>query len=154
MIQTILITLLTCVWSHVARAQVSDAEVHAYLESNRPRGAGPGLVIARADGELTNDNQRDTAVLYTYQIGQARDRSARQYVVVFKSFGERYKPTEARLVGTKSVQLFEGLLIQNGTIVLRGKGYTPDDAMCCPSETISVKYVLVDSELVARGSKS
>ncbi len=149
MTRSILITTLLCVCPYAAQAQVSDAEVQAYLESNRPSGSGPGLVIVRADGELTYDNQPDTAVLYTYQIGESRNRSKRQYLVVFKSFGSRYEPIKHRLVGSQGTQLFEELSIQDRTIVLRGKGYSPKDAMCCPSGTALVKYVLVDGELVS-----
>ena len=93
----------------------------------------------------------DTVILYEYQIGESRDRSHKEYLVVFKSVGERYEPTKSRLVGIGGIQHLKEINIDGMTIILRGMGFSSKDAACCPSEAISVQYVVVDEELVAKG---
>jgi len=55
------------------------------------------------------------------------------------------------LVGVNGLQTLNELSIADMTITLRGKTWVPGDALCCPSETLSVQYVVYDDELIARG---
>jgi hypothetical protein len=154
MTRLILTAALLLISSPVARAQVAPAAVQEYLDANRPHGSGPGIIIARVDGKLTEYGQHlDTAILYSYQIGESRDRSHAQYLVVFKSAGEEYFPTKPRLVGISGFQILNEISIDLKTMTLRGSAWGPKDGGCCPSEAIFVLYVVVDDELVAKGAK-
>jgi hypothetical protein len=150
--RSVLTLALLLMPSLVARAQISLSEVQKYIDANRPQGFGPGQVIAGANGKLTGYGRHpDTAILYGYQIGESRDRSGGQYLVVFRSTGEGYRPTQPRLVAADGVQYLNDLSINGMTITLRGKAWGPNDPHCCPSEAISVHYVVVNDELIAKG---
>jgi len=152
MARSILIAIFILLSSTFAEAQVSPAEVQKWLDAHQPDGSGPGQVVARVDGKLWSYGTRpDAAILYTFQIGESRDRSHRQYLVVFKSVGSQYEATKPRLVGVSGLQLLNEISIADMTITLRGKTWAPGDPLCCPSEAVSVQYVVNDDELIARG---
>jgi len=152
MTRSMLIAIFFLLSLTFAEAQVSPAQVQKWLDAHQPDGSGPGQVVARMDGKLWSyGTSPDAAILYTFQIGESRDRSHKQYLVVFKSVGSQYEATKPRLVGVSGLQTLSELSIADMTITLRGKTWVPGDALCCPSETLSVQYVVYDDELIARG---
>ncbi len=108
-----------------------DTVINEHMETNREKGAGPGIIISRA---AEQGDKPAVAVLYTYQIGESRDRSGAQYVTVLDS-GLAAKGTSHRMrVGLSGVQTFNEVSIENRIITLRGKRWAKNDPACCPSE--------------------
>ena len=115
---------------------LDDAGISAYLEKNREEGSGPGIIVSKAEGVLVSGRVQ-VAILYTYQIGESRNRSFFQYVAVFDS--PSFSIPQRIRVGVNGAQTFDTISIENETITLHGKKWVKKDPLCCPSEEAILK---------------
>ncbi len=58
---TIVAVILIINFSLPLQAEEGDSAVTKYLEKNRPAGFGPANIVARTDGDLTNDGIDDSS---------------------------------------------------------------------------------------------
>ena len=101
------------------------------------------LMNQAAFGDVTGDEREDAVVVLVSQPGGSG--SFYDLAVVHKQ-----EETLANLAHTQlgdRIQI-KSLLIENGEIVVDMVTQGPDDAMCCPTQYVSNRYILESGELV------
>jgi len=120
-----------------------------FMHANRPEGRGEPLVIDTAVGQLRGGAVQMEVVLYGYAVGPDQDANHPQYLVVFEPQDGRHRASRRVLVGLKGTQRFDDVRIEGPTISLVGKKWVDGDAMCCPSQPATIRFVYLENELVA-----
>ena len=136
------LAVITAVPVHAESHEYDDELILEQLEAHRPDGFGPPLISSTAKGSVRGDVQVK-AVLFTFRMGESRDRNHWSYLIVF-GYGDPIGPV---LVGGGS-QHFDSVSIEDRTIILSGKTYADDDPRCCPSIDASVRYGIAQRQLM------
>ena len=99
------------------------------------------------EGHLDGDRAEDPVLLATCDMGM----SYRQFM--FISLSSRPKHVRMKELGGKAVQYVESVEIVNSEVVLSGKKYAPDDAMCCPSIPFHTRYTIQGDAIIEVSTK-
>ena len=111
-----------------------EQSIQNYLKENQPIGTAPGIIINQYTG-VHRGTLLTTAVLFTYPMDENRDRYDEKLIIF-----ENCNPSDEVAVGRRGVQSFDAVKVERYKIVLHGLKWEPDDAMCCPSEKVSLSF--------------
>jgi hypothetical protein len=133
---------------------IDHVAIQVFVDSHRPASAGPGKVIATANGYFDSDSFPDKLVVYSYENKSTPgDRSLGLYVVAFLT--EDFETTSilsipATEIIPESVREYSS---DGRQLVVRGERYLPDDEVCCPSVIASIALWVVDGEVTVLRSE-
>jgi len=130
------------------KLHADESFIGMHLESIRPNGWGPPGIISEDIGVLTG-NVKHRVILFTFQIGEERDRNHWQYLIA-----TRGKEISRWIQVGGSSQHFSKVKVDNNIVVLSGKAHVTGDAMCCPSASIQVKYIYRNNQLMALANQA
>lgn len=99
------------------------------------------------EGDLDGDRAEDPVLLSMCDIGMS------YHQFMFISLSSRPKHVMMKEVGGKGFQSVETVEIVNSTVVIQGKKYAPDDAMCCPSLPFQATYAIQDNAIIELSTK-
>ena len=94
------------------------------------------------EGDLDGDRAEDPVLLAMCDIGMS------YHQFMFISLSSRPKQVMMKEVGGKGIQNVESVEIVNSTVVIKGKKYAPDDAMCCPSIPFQTTYTIQENAII------
>ncbi len=111
-----------------------DCRVFQYVGDTGEREKPEARIYVQ--GDLDGDRIEDTALLTMFDLAMSNNQ------VLFVSLSSRPKHVMLRKVGGKGSQDAETVAIKKSRIVIEGKRYAPDDAMCCPSIPFQASYAI------------
>lgn len=94
------------------------------------------------EGDLDGDRAEDPVLLAMCDMGMS------YHQFMFISLSSRPKHVMMKEVGGKGFQNVESVEIVNSEVVLSGKKYAPDDAMCCPSIPFHTRYTIQGDAII------
>lgn len=131
------------------RRFIDNTGVQIFIESQRPKDAGSGKVVAAAGGNFDGDAHPDKLVVYAYDnISSSSNRNHGLYAVAF--FTESFETSKIVFIpGTDIIpQSVHGYSSDGKELVIRGTRHLPGDDECCPSAIASIALWVVDGEVV------
>jgi hypothetical protein len=128
--------------------------VQIFIESQRPKEAGPGKVVALTGGYFDDDAHPDRLVVYTYEHrSSSSNRNHGLYAVAF--FTEEFETSDIVFIPEADIipQSVHGYSSDGKELVIRGLRHLPGDDECCPSASASIALWVVDGEVVVLRSE-
>ena len=128
---------------------IDNTGVQIFIESQRPKDAGPGKVVAAAGGYFDGDSHRDKLVVYSYENSSgSANRDPGLYAVAF--FTEDFETSDIVFITGKDIipQSMHGYSSDGKELIIRGTRRLPGDDECCPSAIASIALWVVDGEVV------
>ena len=98
-------------------------------------------------GDLDGDQIEDTALLAIFNVAMSYNQ------ILFVSLSSRPKHVMLKKVGGKGRQDAKTLIIKDTHIVIEGKRYASDDAMCCPSIPFQTTYAIQENAIIELSTK-
>ena len=95
--------------------------------------------------DIDRDTIDDTVLIASFEI--ANDNNSYQKLFVCLSSSPQ-KVMELRVGSGKGDRLADEIDITNSTIIIKGKKYGKDDAMCCPSVAYQSTFTIINGKLV------
>lgn len=123
-----------------------DRRVFQYVRETGEREKPEARIYVQ--GDLDGDRIEDTALLAMFDLAMSNNQ------ILFVSLSSRPKHIMLRKVGGKGSQDAETVLIKDSHIVIEGKRYAPDDAMCCPSIPFQTRYAIKGGAIIEVNSVS
>ena len=117
-----------------------DHRVFQYVRATGEREKPEARIYVQ--GDLDGDKVEDTVLLAMFDVAMSYNQ------VLFVSLSTRPKHVMLRKVGGKGRQEAETVSIKTGRIVIEGKRYAPDDAMCCPSIPFQAIYAMQTNAII------
>jgi len=130
------------------KSNADESYIDMHLESIRPNGWGPPIIISVDVGVLTG-TVKHNVILFTFQIGEERDRNHWQYLIT-----TRGKEISRWIQVGGGSQRFSKVKIENNVVILSGKGHAIGDSMCCPSIPVQVNYIYRNNQLMAQANRA
>ena len=93
-------------------AASQQTALDSLMEARRPEGSGPGMVVGAARGDLNGDGRDDTAAMFTYVIGESRNRAGAQFLVVLLDAPSAVRHVGPHRIGVKGRRLAEHVTIR------------------------------------------
>ena len=131
------------------RRIIDDTGVQIFIESQRPKDAGPGKLVAAAGGHFDGDAHPDRLVVYSYENNSSSgNRDHGLYAVAF--FTEDFETSDIVFIpGTDIIpQSVHGYSSDGKELVIEGTRHLPGDDECCPSAIASIALWVVDGEVI------
>ena len=144
-----ILSLLAILSFDEPRRIIDNTGLQIFIESQRPKDAGPGRVVASAGGYFDGDAHPDRLVVYAYDNNsRSSNRNHGLYAVAF--FTEDFETSDVVFIpGTDIIpQSVHGYSSDGKELVIRGTRHLPGDDECCPSAIASIALWVVDGEVV------
>lgn len=117
-----------------------DRRVFQYVAETGEREKPEARIYVQ--GDLDGDRIEDTVLLTIFDMAMSNNH------ILFVSLSSRPKHVMMRKVGGKGRQDAETIAIKSSRIVIEGKRYAPDDAMCCPSIPFQASYAIQTNAII------
>ena len=120
-----------------------DRRVFQYVRETGERENPEARIYVQ--GDLDGDKVEDTALLTMFDLALSNNQ------VLFVCLSSRPKHVMLRKVGGKGYRDANILKIKDGRIVIEGKRYASDDAMCCPSIPFQATFT-IQADTISNGA--